>query len=70
MNEWCPAALKQVLGDALDKHIESVRNKGGSLNAEFASREVPPFMIRKTKVRIPKLDKLGAEDAEFINYWT
>ena len=68
-NKWCPAALKQVLEDALGKHIKSVRNKGGSLSAEFASQEVPPFMIRKTKVRVPKLDKLGAEDAEFINYF-
>jgi hypothetical protein len=68
-NEWCPAALKQVLEDALDKHIESVRIEGGSLSAEFASREVPPFMIRKTKVRVPKLDKLGVEDADFINYF-
>ena len=58
-NEWCLAALKQVLEDALDKHIESVRNEGGSLSVEFASREVPPFMIRKTKVRVPKLNKLG-----------
>ena len=68
-NEWCPAALKQVLKDALDKHIESVRNKGSSLSAEFASQEVPPFMIWKTKVRVPKLNKLGAEDADFINYF-
>jgi hypothetical protein len=68
-NEWCRAALKQVLEDAFDKHIESVRNKGGSLSAEFASREVPPFMIRKTKVRVSKLNKLGTEDAEFINYF-
>ncbi len=68
-NKWCPAALKQVLEDALDKHIVSVRNKGGSLSAEFASQEVPPFMIRKTKVRVSKLDKLGAEDAVFINYF-
>jgi hypothetical protein len=29
-NKWCPAALKQVLEDALDKHIKSVRNKDGS----------------------------------------
>jgi hypothetical protein len=49
-NEWCPAALKQVLEDALDKHIDSIRNEGGSLSAEFASWEVPPFMIRRTKV--------------------
>jgi hypothetical protein len=69
LNEWCPSALKQVLVDALDKHIESVPNEGGSLSAEFASREVPPFSIWKTKVRVPKLDKLGAEDAEFINYF-
>jgi hypothetical protein len=68
-NKWCPAVLKQVLENALDKHIESVRNKGGSLSAGFASREVPPFMIRKTKVRVSKLDKLGAEDADFINYF-
>ena len=68
-NEWCPAALNQVLEDALDKHIKSVRNEGGSLSAEFASRNVPPFMIRKTKVRVSKLNKLGAEDAEFINYF-
>jgi hypothetical protein len=68
-NKWYPAALKQVLVDALDKHIESVHNKGGSLSAEFVSREVPPFMIWKTKVRVPKLNKLGAEDAEFINYF-
>jgi hypothetical protein len=68
-NKWYLAALKQVLKDALDKHIESVRNEGGSLSAEFASREVPPFMIGKTKVQVPKLDKLGAEDADFINYF-
>ena len=68
-NEWCPAALRKVLVDVLDKHIESIRNEGGSLSAEFASREVPPFIIRKTKVRVPKLDKLGTEDAKFINYF-
>ena len=26
-------------------------------------------MIQKTKVRVPKLDKLGTDDAEFINYF-
>ena len=32
MNEWCPVAIKQVLEDALDKHIESIRNEGSSLS--------------------------------------
>ena len=68
-NEWCLAALKQVLKEALDKYIKSACNEGGSLSTEFASQEVPPFMIRKTKVQVPKLNKLGAEDAEFINYF-
>ena len=51
-NKWCPTALKQVLKDALDKHIKSVCNNGSSLSAEFASREVPPFMYGRPKLEL------------------
>ena len=63
-----PAALLEVLKKALEKHISSMK-KDGLLRGEFSNRDLPPFLIRKTKIRLPKLDGVSKQDAEFINYF-
>jgi hypothetical protein len=67
-NEWCPVSLQLVLTEALEKHADSMQSDG-LLWGEFANRGLPPFLIRKTKLRIPKLGKISTNDAEFINYF-
>ncbi len=67
-NEWCPVSLQLVFLEALEKHTDSMQSDG-LLRGEFANRGPPPFLIRKTKLRVPKLDKISTNDAEFINYF-
>ena len=67
-NEWCPVSLQLVLAEALEKHADSMQSDG-LLRGEFANRGPPPFLIRKTKLRVPKLGKISTNDAEFINYF-
>ena len=67
-NDWCPAALLEVLKKALEKHISSMK-KDGLLRGEYSNQDLPPFLIRRTKVRLPKLDGVSKQDAEFINYF-
>ncbi len=67
-NEWCPSAIQQTLQKELEKHAESM-NKGGILRGEYMNRDPPPFLIRKTKLKLPKLDVISKQDADFINYF-
>ncbi len=64
-NEWCPVALLETLKRELTKHIDSMR-KDGQLCGEYSNLELPPFLVRKTKVRLPKLDGVSKQDAEFL----
>ena len=67
-NEWCPGALLETLKKEPTKHIDSMK-KDSQLYGKFSNQELPPFLVRKTKVFLPKLDGVSKEDSEFTNYF-
>jgi hypothetical protein len=67
-NKWCPVALQHTLLTASEKHLESMK-KEGLHRGEYGNQDLPPFLIRKTKLRLPKLGVVSKQDAEFINYF-
>jgi hypothetical protein len=64
-NEWCLVTLQLTLLTVLEKHLESMK-KEGLLHGEYGNQDLPPFLIRKTKFKLPKLDAVSKQDAEFI----
>ncbi len=54
-NEWCRVALWHTLLTALEKHLESMK-KESLIHEEYGNQHLPPFLIHKTKVRLPKLN--------------
>ncbi len=68
-NEWCPLSLQQTLQKELEKHAKMI-NKDGILCGEYMNGEPFPFLIRKTNLKLPKLDVISKQDTDhFINYF-
>ena len=67
-NDWCPKALLEVLQKELAKHIDSMK-KDELLHSKYSNQELPPFLIRTTKIQLPKMNGISKQDAEFINYF-
>ena len=60
-NEWCLVALQHTLLTALEKHLEFMK-KEGLLCGEYGNQDLPPFLIRKTKLRLPKLGVVSKQE--------
>jgi hypothetical protein len=69
-NDWYSSALQVILTKELTQYIAQLQD-GGYLAAEDQEKEVPPFMIRHAKLKLPQMDMLICkEDVEIINYFT
>ena len=68
-SEWCPASIHDALSKALTKHAEKLQ-KSGSLDLKHRHKPVPPFSLRKNKMKMPKMNHLLSKtDVEFIDYY-
>jgi hypothetical protein len=43
--------------------------KEGLFHGEYVNWNLPPFLIQKTKLRLPKLDIVSKQDTKFMNYF-
>jgi hypothetical protein len=68
-NNWCSSAPQVILTKELTQHIAQLQD-GDYLAVEDQEKELPPFMIRRVKLKLPQMDTLICkEDVEFINYF-
>ncbi len=52
----------------LTKHIDSMK-KNVQLHSKYSNQDLPPFLIRKTKFWLLKLNGVSKQDTKFINYF-
>jgi hypothetical protein len=68
-SEWCPVSLHEALSKALTKHAEKI-HKSGCLDIKHWNKPVPPFSLRKNKMKMPKMNNLLSKtDVVFIDYY-
>jgi hypothetical protein len=66
---WCPVSLWKTLHKDLEHHIKKLQTSG-RVDAKFCHHGVPAFLLRKNKMRMPKMNSLmSKQDAEFIDYY-
>ena len=68
-SEWCPVSIHDALSKALMKHAEKI-HKSGCLDVKHWNKPVPPFSLRKNKIKMPKMNHLLSKtNVEFIDYY-
>ena len=68
-SEWCPVSIHEALSKALMKYAEKI-HKSGCLDVKHRNKTVPPFSLRKNKMKMPKMNHLLSKtDVEFIDYY-
>ncbi len=66
---WCLVSLQKYLHKDLEHHIENLQTSG-RVNAKFCHHGLPAFLLRKNKMRMPKMNSLmSKQDIEFIDYY-
>ncbi len=66
---WCPVSLWKTLHKDLEHHIEKLQMNRRE-DAKFCHHGVPAFLLRKNKMRMPKMKSLmSKQDVEFIDYY-
>jgi hypothetical protein len=67
-NSFCPVALLDRLHDGLAKHEEWIQ-ANEKKNLQYADQPFPPFLIRKSNVKMPNMTDITSEDATFVEYF-
>ncbi len=66
---WCPVSLQKTLHKDLEHHVDNLQTSG-QVDTKFCHHGVPAFLLRKNKMRMPKMNSLmSKQDVEFINYY-
>jgi hypothetical protein len=67
--DWCPVSLQTTLHKDLEHHVENLQTSG-RVDTKFCHHGVPAFLLRKNKMRMPKMNSLmSKQDVEFIDYY-
>jgi hypothetical protein len=66
---WCSVSLWKTLHKDFESHIENLQTSG-RLDTTFCHHGVPAFLLRKNKMRMPKMNSLmSQQDVELIDYY-
>ncbi len=66
---WCLVSLWKILHKDLERHVENLQ-MSGRVDTKFCHHGVPAFLLRKNKMRMPKIYSLmSKQDVEFIDYY-
>ncbi len=66
---WCLVSLRKTLHKDLEHHVENLQTSS-RVDTKFCHHGVPAFLLRKDKMRMPKMNSLmSKQDVEFIDYY-
>ena len=67
--DWCLVSLQKTLHKDLERQVENLQ-MSGRVDTKFCHHRVPTFLLRKNKMRMPKMNSLmSKQDVEFIDYY-
>ncbi len=66
---WCLVSLRKTLHKDLEHHVENLQTSGW-VDTTFCHHGISAFLLRKNKMRMPKMNSLmSKQDVEFIDYY-
>ncbi len=66
---WCPVSLWKTLHKDLEHHVENLQ-MSGQVGTKFCHHRVPAFLLRRNKMRLPKMNSnMSKQGVEFIDYY-
>jgi hypothetical protein len=66
---WFPVSIRKTLHKDLERHVEKLQTSG-RVDAKFCHHGVHALLLRKNKMRMPKMNSLmSKQEIEFIDYY-